>query len=340
MKKLIIPFILFLLVTESGFAQEKIWQLDLFSFFDNIEFGGSSVKVPQTMSGVMFAPEAGLRWDSAHRISVGVNLIHEFGSKTAVKSIYPTAYYNYSKGSLRFLMGAFPRNISTDKYPRVFFQDSLYYYRPNVEGMFVELTREWGYVNLWLDWTGRQSVEVNEAFFAGISGRFDRGVFYLRHFGYMCHFAGKKDPEIDEALHDNLLFHTSMGIDLSGRTFLAVLDLNAGMVTGLERARADNTGWITLHGMLLEARAEYKNIGLFNTFYSGEGLMYFYGDHSTDLYWGDPAYRAKSYNRTDIYIRFFKEKRLNLELTWSLHFLESRIYHEQMLKVRVNLNNL
>jgi hypothetical protein len=340
MKKLIIPFILFLLITGSGFAQEKIWQVGLFSFFDNIEFGGSNVKVPQTMAGVIFAPEAGLRFDSVHRIGVGVNLMHEFGSKTVVKSIYPTAYYNYSKGSLRFLMGAFPRYTSIDKYPRVFFQDSLYYYRPNVEGMFVELTREWGYVNLWLDWTGRQSVEVHESFLTGISGRYDRGIFYLRNFGYLYHFARKKDPVIDEAFHDNLLFYTSLGIDLSGRTFLEVLDLNAGWVAGLERARAENTGWIKLHGMLLEARAEYRNIGLFNTFYSGEGLMYFYGDHGTDLYWGDPAYRAKSYNRTDMYIRVFKEKRLNLELIWSLHFLESRVYHEQILRVKVDLNNL
>jgi hypothetical protein len=340
MKKQVLLLISFILITCRSYSQEKTWQVNLFSFFDNIEFGGSQVKIPQTMTGIMVAPEAGLRWDSVHRISAGVNLMHEFGSKTVIENIYPTAYYNYSKGPIRFIMGAFPRNTATGNYPRLFFQDSVYYYRPNMEGIFIEYARDRGRVNLWLDWTGRQSVEVHEAFFAGISGRLNRGIFYLRHFGYMYHFASKKDPVNEEALHDNLLFYTSMGIDLSGKTFLDQLEINAGWVSGLERARADNTGWIKLHGMLLEAKAEFKCIGLFNTYYKGEGLMYFYGDHSTDLYWGDPAYRAKSYNRTDIYLKFFREQRLNLELTWSLHFLESRIYHEQMLKVMVNLNNL
>jgi len=340
MKKLIIPVISFLLVTIQGSAQEKIWQLSLFSFFDNVEFGGSEVKVPRTMAGLMFAPEAGLRWDSVHRISVGMSMMHEFGSRRKIEHIYPTAYYELLKESTRFLIGAFPRAVATGRYTRLFFQDSLSYYRPNVEGIFLGFNVERGHFNLWLDWTGRQSPEVNEAFFTGINARYREGMFYLDHSGYMYHFAAKKDPVVDEALHDNLLFHTSMGIDLSGKSFFDILDLNAGWVAGLERARADNTGWIKLHGMLVEARAEYRGIGLFNTFYHGDRLMVFYGDHSTDLYWGDPAYRAGNYNRADMYIRFINKRNINLELTWSLHFLESAVYHEQMLKVRIDLNNL
>jgi hypothetical protein len=340
MKKLILLLIPSLIFACMGYSQGKTWQLGLYTFFDNIEFGGSGVKVPQTMSGVMVAPEAGLRWDSAHRISAGLNLMHEFGSKTVLENLYPTAYYDYSKGSLRFLMGAFPRGVASDKYPRLFFQDSVSYYRPNMEGVFLGFSRKWGYLNVWLDWTGRQSVNVHEAFLTGISGRYNRGVFYARHFGYMFHYAAKKDPVVEEALHDNLLFHTSLGIDLSGKTLLDRLDINAGWVLGLERARADNTGWIAMNGMLAEARLEFKGLGLFNSFYTGHGLMYFYGDHGNDLYWGDPVYRSKTYNRTDIYVRFFREEKINMELTWSLHFLEGRMYHEQMLKVRVDLNNL
>jgi hypothetical protein len=340
MKKAFLIFLLFHLYFSAGFSQEVIWHTGIFTFFDNIEFGGSAVKVPQTMSGVMVAPEAGLRWDSVHRISVGINLMHEFGSRTAIEKFYPTAYYDFSGGPVRFMMGAFPRNYVADKYPRLFFQDSVYYYRPNMEGLFLGFHKDRGYINLWIDWTGRQTEIVNEAFFTGISGRYNQGIFYAQHFGYMYHFAGKKNPVIDEALHDNLLFYTSVGIDLSGKTVLDRLDINGGWVTGLERARADNTGWITMHGMLIVTRIEFRGIGLFNTFYTGRGQMYFYGDHDTELYWGDPAYRAKNYDRTDIYVNFFREQKINLELIWSLHFLESRMYHEQILKVRINLNNL
>lgn len=192
-------------------------------------------------------------------------------------------------------------------------------------------------MNLWLDWTGRQSLDVREAFILGLSGRFNHGLFYAKHSGYINHFARKLNPLVDEAFHDNLLFQTSAGIDLSDKTIFTRFDASAGWL-GVERARADNTGWISLNGLLVETRVEYKIIGLFNSFYKGSGLMYFYEDHGNDLYWGDPAYRAKIYNRADLYLRFFDSSNLNIELTYSLHFLEGNVYHEQMLKVKVYLD--
>jgi hypothetical protein len=332
-----VVFILFIVVSE-GSAQEKTWNVGLFSFFDNVEFGGSAVKIPQTMSGIMLAPEAGLRWDSVHSIVAGVNIMHEFGSVVAIDNFYPTAYYKYNNDHIRFLMGAFPRQGYLDKLSRIFFQDSVYYYRPNINGMFLELGDEKKFVNVWLDWTGRQSETIREAFFLGFSGRYSFGRLYFQHSGSIFHFASRMNPFINEPLHDNLLFHTSAGIDFSGMTILETLDINAGWVAGLERSRADNARFIGLHGLLAEVRAGYKFFELFNSFYAGEGIMYFYGDHGNDLYWGDPAYRAKVYNRADLSLNFVNNRFINLKLTYSLHFLEGRVYHEQMLKMRVNLN--
>ena len=339
MKKLFwIVIFLFLIVFE-GFTQEKKWKVELFPFFDNTEFGKSAVKIPQTMTGVIFAPEAGLRWDSVHNVNIGVNLVHEFGSPKAIDKFYPTAYYEYDNGPITFIMGAFPRYKTIEKYPRLFFQDSISYYRPNINGIFWEFRQGQRYLNLWLDWTGRQSETIREAFFMGISGRYNLGILYFQHFGYMFHFAGKMHPVVQEALHDNGLFYTSVGVDLSGKTGLNKLEANGGWVIGLERSRADNTGWIKMNGFLMEIRVEYKVIGLFNSFYKGRGQMYFYNSLGNELYWGDPVYRAKTYNRSDFYIRFIQNRNVNMELTYSLHYLESRIYHEQMLKVRININN-
>jgi hypothetical protein len=266
--------------------------------------------------------------------------MHEYGSPKAIDKFYPTAYYEFDRGPWRFIMGAFPRSRATEKYPRLFFRDSISYYRPNINGIFWEYRPNHNYINVWMDWTGRQSKTVNEAFFIGFSGRYNYGIFYLQHFGYMFHLAGKMDPVVEESLHDNLLFQTSAGIDLSGRTFFRTLEANAGWVSRLERSRADNTGWIKLNGFLMETRLEYKWFGLFNTFYSGDGMMYFYRQRGNELYWGDPVYRAKIYDRTDFYISFLQNRTVNIDLTFSLHFLENRIYNEQMLKVIVNLNSL
>ncbi len=333
-------FFSLLVISSDAFSQEKNWQLDVFNFFDNTEFGRSAVKIPQTMAGIIAAPEAGFVWDSIHKVNIGVNLLHEFGSSKAIDRFYPTAYYELSNGPVRFIMGAFPRSRAIENYPRIFFQDSISYYRPNINGIFWEYRKNKNYLDLWLDWTGRQSKTVNEAFFMGFSGRYNIGVFYLQHLGYMFHFAGKMDPVIEEPLHDNGLFLTSAGVDFSGRTCFRRLEANAGWVLGLERSRAEKTGWIALNGILLETRLEYKWFGLFNTFYKGDGLMYFYRDRGNKLYWGDPVYRAKTYNRSDFYVSFLQNRTVNINLTYSLHFLESRIYHEQMLKVIVNLNSL
>ena len=329
----------FLLFSSDVYSQERTWRLDLFSFFDNTEFGRSSFKIPQTMAGVMVAPEVGLIWDSIHRVNIGINLMHELGSPEPIDKFYPTAYYEFLRGPWRFLMGAFPRSHVLENYPRIFFQDSISYYRPNVNGIFWEYRKEGSYANIWLDWTGRQSKTVNEEFFIGFSGKYKTGIFYLQHFGYMFHYAGKMNPVIEEPLHDNLLLHTSAGIDLSGRTFLTELEANAGWVAGLERSRADNTGWIASNGLLIETRIGYKWFGLFNTIYNGRGLMHFYHELGNKLYWGDPAYRSKTSDRADFYIRFIQSHHVDLKLTYSLTFMENRIYHEQMLKVIVNLNS-
>jgi hypothetical protein len=338
MKKISLIYYLLIFLSSAAYSQEFTWRTGLFTFFDNTEFGQSEFKVPQTMAGVMIAPEAGLVWDSVQMVNAGISMMHEFGSLKAFDRICPTAYYTLYKGPLKFNMGAFPRSLAVERYPRLFFQDSISYYRPNINGILLELGKNKSYINLWLDWTGRKSDSVREAFFIGYSGRFTYNIFYVQHFGYIFHFAEKLNPVVYEALHDNLLFQTSAGIDLSGKTGFNKLEVNAGWIVGLERARTDNSGWISRNGLLVETKIEYRFLGLFNSFYKGSGLMNFYKDHGHDLYWGDPAYRAITYNRSDFYLKLLNNRTLDFELTYSLHFLESRIYHEQLIKLRVNLN--
>ncbi len=328
-----------LIVSTDCFSQEKRWQVGLFSFFDNTEFGQSAVKIPQTMSGVHFLPEVGLSWESTHSVNVGFDLLYEFGSSEVIDFFYPTAYYSYDRKPFRFLMGAFPRKTTIDNYPRLFFQDSISYYRPNINGVFWEFRKDKDYINLWLDWTGRMSTTTRETFFMGLSGRYNPGILYFQHFAYMYHFAGYSDPTVDEPYHDNGLLLTSLGIDLSGKTALTRLDVNAGWAVGLDRSRADQTGWVVHNGILIETTIEYKFIGIFNSFYNGDGQMDFYNDHGNDLYWGDPVYRAGAYNRADLYVNFIKNKIVSTRFTYSLHFMESKVYHEQMLKVSFNINN-
>lgn len=337
MKRYYITLVAILILAVDMAGQQPEWRMTVFNFFDNTEFGRSVYKIPQTMAGVYIAPELGLRIDSINRISVGVNLLHEYGSADVIGGISPVAYYSREKDNMRFLMGAFPRAGVLDRYPRLFFQDSISYYRPNINGLFWEFHKSDSYINVWLDWTGRQSKTVHESFFIGSSGRYRRGIFYVNYFADMYHYAERMDPVIEEPLHDNMMMMTSVGIDVSGNWNFDRLELGAGLVAATERSRADNTGWLSRKGLIVEGRAEYRILGLSNTFYTGDGFMVFYRELGNRLYYGDPAFRAKTYNRTDIYLRFIRSKLVNVELTYSLHFMENRVYHEQMLKAIVNL---
>lgn len=318
-------------------AQQFAWKAGINSFFDNREFTGSQVQSSQTMSGVHAVPELGIKWKN-HHIFVGVDAMHEFGSEEVIGYYDPIAYYQFSGKYFDFYMGAFPRQMALDRYPRMFFQDSISYYRPTVNGLFWEYHNKENYVNVWLDWTSRQTYDRHEAFFMGWSARYNLGVFYGQHFGYMFHFAGMKDPVERQSVYDNGLMLTSLGLDFASITSFEKLEANFGWSVGLDRNRTFGN-WHVANGFLSEIKVEYKGIGLFNTLYLGKGQQHYYEQHSNELYWGDPIYRSSEYNRTDLYVNFIKSNIANVRLVYSLHFTESKLYHEQALYASFNINN-
>lgn len=327
-----------LLINSLLFAQKLEWEVGLHSFFDNTEFAGAEVQDDQTMAGVRLSPELGLSFDTVHRIHAGISAMQEFGSTKSVDHFVPIAYYNYTGRLFSFHMGAFPRKHAVEKYPRVFFQDSINYYRPVMTGFVLNMEKDKSNFNLWLDWTSRQTTSQRETFFAGWSGRWQWRDFYLQHFGYMFHYAKMKHAPEGQFIHDNCLFLTSAGMDLAEKTVLQKLQFNAGWLLGFEDNRG-TTDWLKHHALLVEAEAEYRGIGLKNSFYAGERQMYFYAAEGNKLYWGDPIYRAELYNRTDISLVFFDTGKVNLKFVNTLHLLKSGVYHEHGLYACIELNN-
>jgi hypothetical protein len=334
----------FLLLAFSGIllsvsAQDFVWKVGVHSFFDNTEFSNCLVQTSQTMAGVHFAPETGLRWNQKHRISVGTDLMYEFGSDKIIDYSDPIVYYEYTGNPFRFYMGAIPRQFVLDKYPRMFFQDSIRNYRPVITGLLWEYRQEENSAGIWLDWTGRQTHTQHEAFFMGWSGKYNLHVLYAQHFGYMFHLASVKQPVIPEAVHDNGLVLTSLGIDLAAISDFNQLEVNAGWTVGLDRDRGVNL-WNKQQGFLSEVKIEYRGLGLFNTYYKGESQQVFYGEHGNNLYWGDPVYRSSEYDRLDGYVLFLNTGVVQLKFVYSLHFLEHQLFHEQAFYATFDLDNL
>jgi hypothetical protein len=323
------------------FSQDVLYKAGVHNFFDNNEFSGSLVGTSQTMAGVHFVPQIGLQWDAKHRIFAGVDAMHEYGSNKTVGYYNPIVYYEFDSKPFRFYMGAFPRKMALNNYPLFFFQDSIANYRPVMNGFFWEYASEKGsYMNIWLDWTSRQTLTKRETFFMGWSGRYNRNIFYGQHLGYMYHFAGTMNPESHTPVHDNGRIWTALGIDLSSKTQLDKLEFNAGWAIGLEQDRATDAGWISPQGILSEIKAEYRGIGLFNTYYKGGSQAKFYDEFGSELYWSDRLYRATRYDRLDGYLYFLKTDAVTLKFIFSLHFVGSGMYTEQQLYATFDLDNL
>jgi len=321
-------------------AQQKVWKVGVNAFFDNTEFGHSKIQIPQTMAGVHFAPEFGLSWDTVHQVFVGADVMHEFGSNKVIDFINPIAYYEYNSAPFRFFMGAFPRKMVLDDYPRIFFSDSINNYRPTMNGFCWEFSHHKSYIRAWLDWTSRQNYQRHETFFMGESARFEKGLFYAQHFGYMFHYAGMMDPVVPEALHDNGMYLTSLGVTLAEKTGFDRLESSVGWAVGVEDARGENKKWQGHNALMLETKIEYKGLGFENSYYQGDGQMAFYKDHPANLYWGERVYRAKQYDRADLYIRFFHTDVVETKLMYTFHFMENQMFHEQSLSVSFNMDNL
>ena len=320
-------------------SQDVLWKAGVYTFFDNTEFAHSKIQMPQTMAGIHLTPEIGLQWNENHHFFVGLDAMHEFGSDKAVDFFDPIAYYEFTGKPFRFLAGAFPRKQALDKYPRLFFQDSIQNYRPMINGIFWEYNSGGSYMNVWLDWVNRQTYTKREAFFLGWSGKYNHHVFYGQHFGYILHFSTTMNPEIDEALHDNILTLTSLGVDLSSKSNFEQLEANIGWAVGMERDR-DIGEWNSPQGLLSEIKVEYKGLSLYNTFYKGQRQQIFHDIYGRELYWGDPMYRSTVYDRADFSILFYKSDVVNIKMSWSLHFAEKTTYHEQLFHASFELDNL
>ncbi|MDR2231867.1 MAG: hypothetical protein LBE56_01945 [Tannerella sp.] len=323
----------------SVLAQKFVWKAGMYNFFENNEFANSRLQIPQTMAGVHLAPQIGLQIDGNQRIFAGFDAMHEYGSNEFADFLDPIAYYEFQNRSFRFYAGAFPRKAVLDRYPRIFFRDSINNYLPTVNGIFWEYREDANFFNVWLDWVSRQTVTRREAFFVGWSGRYNIDVLYGQHIGYMMHYAKTKQVDNLDHLYDNILTLTSLGIDLSHKTNFEQLEANVGWVFGLEQDR-DMGDSHHPQGFLSELKVEYKGLELFNTFYKGKNQQVFRNVQGSALYWGEPMYQSSTYDRADLSVLFYKSDAVNLKLTWSLHFAESTVYYAQLFTATVELDNL
>lgn len=311
-KKYYLLFIAFCLTAITAQAQTVDVHFNGLGFLDNHEYK-EFVERSRTYSGTRVALDFGLNLDSNNRFVAGVNGLHEFGAKPFFGKVDPVFYYQYTSSKWQFNAGSFPREGLVSNFPRALLNDTLRYYRPNIEGLLARYQFSKGYETFFIDWLSRQTPTDREQFIFGASGKFSpkaQGAFYIQHYFFLMHDAGAEILLPTDHINDNGAAQIRLGLDLTRKqTMFDSLTVEAGGMMSLERSRGVD-GFQTPKGVLASIYLGYHRLALFDEFYKGEG---------SHIIYGDSYFSKKTYNRIDIIYTPFLFKNIKGQFVFSFH---------------------
>lgn len=336
--KIIVLFIAVLPLFASG--QELQWKVNLNYFFDNTEFAKSTLSADQTMAGVHFAPEIGVKFDENQSVFGGMDLLKKSGSVPILDKAKLIAYYQFKNENTFFQAGAFPRGELLSNYSSVFFQDSINFYRPVMEGLYFKKGNENEFINLWMDWTGMQTNKNRETFFLGASGyKSFKTMFFGEFQSYMFHFAGVRPADPYVSVNDYVQGQFSVGAKYSNDRGLNNLMFSAGVLASYERDRQHIKNYGTPVGAVIRLNADYKGIGTENTVYIGQPRMVLYYRYGNELYWGNPFYRSTNYIENKIYWNFIENQYVKGQIASKMHYTEGKLMFEQLFTLSASIGS-
>ena len=339
-RKYFLLLFLFFLVHFISLAQTAGWEMGFNYFFDNAEFSGSSYVNDQTMKGLHVAPQLTFQWENIHSFFVGTDLLNISGSKKAIEKVELIAYYQLFTPKILLRAGSFPRSDILTNYSDFFFQDSVEYFKPNIEGLFWQINHSSDFFNLWLDWTGHQTATQRESFFVGASGVKHFKNFFADFQSYMFHYANTAPRNIDFHVCDNVLMHLSLGINLlENRSKLDTLFFAVGLLQGFERERGLDNMTFKPSGIVLRGNIQYNRFGSENSFYIGDKRMRLYNKHGNNLYWNNPFLRGNSHLESEWYWKPIQTSTVEGKLALRLHLSEGKLFTEQLFTLKVLLDH-
>lgn len=329
MKRVVRLAILFSLTSLplTTFAQQFDWKGGFMGFLDNHEVDNTAI-YGQTMFGSRLSGEIGLSPEGKGRFAAGADFLYEFGWQGAFKRPSLILYYENSYKNLNFSFGSFSRYNKTEM-PLALLTDTLNYYRPEIQGMYIEYKLPSFRQNIWIDWTGRKTRDVKESFVAGLSGCFNKGLFIYQHHLVMNHISLTEPMEVGTYVRDNVGATIKAGLNLSSVTPLDSLVFMAGWIASLDRQRSLYNFEYSI-GITFELEAAYRNFGLHEMACFSDGLT---------ILSGDSPYTATYYNRADIYYKV-KKKWLEARVQFSYHHIPLTDMVSTMLVLRVNTSGL
>ena len=292
------------------------------------------------MHGMNLTPEIGLKLDDSHSLFTGVNLNKIAGSPLFTNGENFLAYYQYKTPNVLFRAGAFPKENMLNNYSAFFFKDSIRYFRPVMQGVFMKGKNDNNdFFNVWLDWTGYGSKSIRESFFIGASGLKNKGVFFGEMQSYLFHRANTTPTTESYHVNEQFLMQLSLGAAYSNQSGLDTILFSVGGLFGLERDRGVSKNFNKPIGLTMRFNAEYNGLGTDNLAYFGDKRMSFYDNHGDNLYWGSPFLRGKSYIDSKWYVQLIRSSKIKANIGMHVHFTDNNVLFQQTITLSVNINN-
>jgi hypothetical protein len=329
-KKFYPILILFLFAGTASIAQTIDVNFNGLGFLDNREYK-DFIDRSHTYSGTRLALDFGLNLDSLNHFIVGVNAIHEFGAKPFFLNVDPVAYYSYTGKNWLFDAGEFPREGLISDYPRALLNDTLMYYRPNIQGLLARVKNDHFTETGWIDWVSRQTNTDREQFLFGFSGKYKpsiTGIFYVSHYFLLEHNAGAAIPVPDDHIMDSGGGELKLGLDFTHKqNVLDSLSVEAGGLISLERTRGVDA-LQTPKGFVANVYLSYKRFAIFDEYYNGKG---------SHIDYGDSFYEKKFYNRLDLMYTPFSAKGIKGQFILSIHRTPGYTSNQEAFRITYDL---
>ena len=325
-----LTILIFIISATATFAQTLDVNFNGLAFLDNREYK-DFVARSRTYSGTRTALDFGFNLDSLNHFIAGVNGIHEFGAMPFFLNVDPVFYYRFQSKQWLFDAGEFPRAGLLDNYPRALLNDTLMYYRPNVQGLLARYQTSKFMETGWIDWVSRQTNVDREQFLFGFEGKYRpslTGPFYITHFFFLMHNAGAAIPIPDDHITDNGGGQIRLGLDLSHKqTLLDSLSIEAGGMVSLERTRGLD-GLQLPKGFVASIYGSHGRFAAFNEFYAGQG---------SHIDYGDAFYEKKFYDRLDLIFTPFLYNHIKGQFVLSIHRTPGYTSNQEAFRVTYDL---
>jgi hypothetical protein len=331
MKKFYFTILISVITSTVALAQQSL-DVDFsgLGYLDNREYK-DFIPRSRTYSGTRVALDFGINIDSLNSFVVGVNALHEFGAIPFFLQVDPVIYYKFESRTWQFYAGEFPRAGLVDNFPRALLNDTLMYYRPNIQGLLAKYQNDHFMQTGFIDWLSRQTETQREQFIFGEEGKYRpslSGPLYLSHFAFMMHDAGAEVLLPGDHINDNGGAEVKIGLDFSKKQHLLdSLSFEAGGLVSFQRQRGID-GFKTPVGFVANAFGSFGRFAVYDEFYIGEG---------SEIQYGDAFYEKKFYDRLDLIFNTFSAKGLKGQFVLSIHRTPGYTSNQEAFRVTYDL---